>query len=343
MLIFHKAEFYLNIDTDTLIDFTEKNLLNNLNKVKNLIQKLEHSTNTKLNHIFLTKQMDKDLLLAESLLSSVSSSIPNDGKNNMNKDQSMDTINSFYEKTKKIAELKLKINAEYLKEFRKDINIVIGNPEPSIPKEKNDRNNSNYGINNILKPGKILNDIETMSIGELCFAALYTPGVADDQYSFVITQVNDTSTKIPFLFPGEVLTIGSFGIPYINKPENIKNLYQSLKMFLSLPNDTLIYPRKNLTLQNLEICAKIDQENEFVKEKLKWVSDLANKSENAVGSRLIEEKFYNPVYRMDDEVYSKILGEGFYTAKKFENLVKLKDLIVKQIESNKNNNPKKSN
>lgn len=286
-------------------------------------------TNCKLNHIFLTKSFDKDLAKIDFELF----------KN--------DFINSskieLLEKIKKISELKLNINNNFWREFRKDLIIITGNPIgnviPGSIDEKSKKSKSEYKFYNSFSD-KLMQDVETKSIGEFCLASLYTPGISDDQYSYVVTHVNETSTKIPFLFPGEVLSIGSCGFPYVINTENSKKLYDSLKILSSLPNDTLIYPNNNNTLENLEICLKIDSENEFVKEKFKWAQDSLKKNENAVGSRLIEEKFINPVFRLDDSLYSKILGEGLNHYKKFENFLRLKELIFNKIKTNQNDNDK---
>jgi len=319
-------------------------LLNNLNKAKNLIEKLENGTSSKLTHIFLTKQFDKELIKSESALLSLYNSNNNSDKKAI--------LTELHEKTKSVAVLKAKINNTFWREFRKETKIISGNPNPYLihgSKEAKENENAFNTLNTQQRklissiPDKKMNDIETMSIGEICFASLYTPGISDDQYSFVLTHVSPTSTKIPFLFPGEVLSIGSCGIPYTNEADNCKKLYNSLKTLLSLPNDTLIYPKKNSTLENLEVCKKIDSENEFVKEKFKWAMDANRKNDNAVGSRLIEEKFINPVFRLDDPVYVKILGENLNYYRKFENFIKLKELIYNQIESNAAAPPSENN
>ncbi len=337
---------------NTLINFIEKNLYNNLNKAKNLIEKLEKSTNTNLNNIFLTKLFDKDYIQREYLISKIKNEIninsktysKNDNNNYLNLNKLLEKNEEIFSKISNISELKAKINKSFWEEFRKELKITSGNPlgnlvlgsKEEIQKKKIFESNKYLKTLNDI-PNKKMNDIETVSIGEICFATLHTPGLSEDQYSIVITHVSNNSTKIPFLFPGEILQIASCGMPYANSFENCKKLFDSLKIYLSLPNDTLIYPNKNTALDNLDMCKKIDSQNEFITDKIKWAQESQKRNDNVVGSRLIEERFINPVYRLDESVYSKIFGDGSNRYKKFENFIKLKELINKQIEINNSN------
>ena len=76
---------------------------------------------------------------------------------------------------------------EEWKKSRPDINIISGNhPEVDIPGAT-----------------QRMNDLDTMTIGDLAFACLNIPGHTKEHVAFVVTHVTETSTKIPFLFPGK--------------------------------------------------------------------------------------------------------------------------------------------
>lgn len=233
-----------------------------------------------------------------------------------------------YEKLQKLFLAKNKINKNFWEKHNPNIEIISGDVN------KKDTNFNDL-LNSIeIEKHKLLKDIQTLTIGEICFAALSTQGISDDQFSYVVTHVTESSTKIPFLFPGEVLNIGFPGLPYVINQQNCRKLFNSLNVYSSLPNDTLVYPIKNSTLSNMEILKKIDPENFFVDDKLKWAMDMQKNNECAVGSRMIEERFYNPAFKLDDEINRKILGENNSINVKFENLIKLKEMIDGQINEN---------
>lgn len=319
-------EILEELSIEELLNFTEKHLEDNLNRAKNILNKLEFQTKSKLNYIFLTKFLDREMIKQDYSIKNITSNLNSYGENFYN-------YGKEYKKYKKLREiflLKNKFNKDFWLKHNPNTQIISGSP---IPWDKNSYNLESYSLENNLA-NKYLNDIETLTIGEICFAALLTQGIHDDQYSFVVTHVTESSTKIPFLFSGEVLSIGFPGSPYILNRNHKEKLLKSLNIFSTLPNDTLVYPRKNCTLSNFEILKKIDSENFFIDDKLNWAKEMKRKNENAVGSRIIEEKFYNPAYRLDDEVIRKILGENETINVKFGNLISLKEKIDEQIRKN---------
>ena len=80
------------------------------------------------------------------------------------------------------------------KALRPDVQIVCGTLKDKIP-------------------GATLSmqDLSTMTIGDITLACLTTPGHLEEHVSFVVTHVTPTSTKIPFLFCGDTLFIGGCG------------------------------------------------------------------------------------------------------------------------------------
>jgi len=55
---------------------------------------------------------------------------------------------------------------------------------------------------------KFVKDLTPFSIGELAICFMYTPGHTDDSCCIAVTHINETSTKLPFLFTGDTLLIG---------------------------------------------------------------------------------------------------------------------------------------
>ena len=148
-----------------------------------------------------------------------------------------------------------------------------------------------------------MKDLETLQIGELCVACLKTPGHIPSSVCFVVTHVSENSTKTPFLFTGDTLFIGGCGRVFQGTHEQ---LYNSLKTISYLPNDTLIFCGHEYTEKNLEFCLKVDPDNEVLKDKMKWTKDMRSKNEFTMGSRLIEEKMYNPFLRAGDDYYMNL-------------------------------------
>lgn len=168
---------------------------------------------------------------------------------------------------------------------------------------------------------KLMKDLETMTIGELCIACMHTPGHIRSHVCYVVTHVAEKSTKIPFLFCGDTLFIGGCGRIFDGTHEE---LYNSLKTLSYLPNDTFVFPGHEYSQKNLEFCLKLDPENEFLKDKYEWVKDMRKKGEFTVGGRLIEEKLYNPFLRSGEDYYLNLTGEN--TAEQsFKKLRMLKD------------------
>lgn len=168
---------------------------------------------------------------------------------------------------------------------------------------------------------KFMNDLETFTIGDLCIACMHTPGHIRSHVCYIVTHVAEKSTKIPFLFCGDTLFIGGCGRVFDGTHEE---LYNSLKTLSYLPNDTFVFPGHEYTQKNLEFCLKLDPDNDFLKDKYEWVKDMRKKGEFTVGSRLIEEKFYNPFLRCGEDYYLNLTGESS-PEKSFKKLRMLKD------------------
>jgi hydroxyacylglutathione hydrolase len=183
-------------------------------------------------------------------------------------------------------------NEEWKIERKDEVEIISGNTEDEKIPFANDR---------------LLNDLETLTIGEFCVACMHTPGHTKSHVSYIVTHVAENSTKIPVLFSGDTLFIGGCGRVFNGTHEE---LYDSLKKLSYLPNDTLVFPGHEYTQKNLEFCLKLDPENEFLKDKYKWVKELRSKNEFTVGSRLIEERLYNPFMRSGDDYYLNLTSES---------------------------------
>ncbi len=182
-------------------------------------------------------------------------------------------------------------NKEWKTERGNDLEICSGSTEGESIPYAND---------------KLFNNLETLTIGEYCIACMHTPGHTKSHVCYLITHVAENSTRVPILFCGDTLFIGGCGRVFNGTYEELHN---SLKQITYLPNDTLLFPGHEYTQRNLEFCMKLDPNNDFLLNKYEWVKDMREKNEFTVGSRLIEERLYNPFLRCSDDYYLELTDE----------------------------------
>jgi hydroxyacylglutathione hydrolase len=139
-----------------------------------------------------------------------------------------------------------------------------------------------------------MDDLQTMTIGELAVACMYVPGHRKEHVAFVVTHVTETSNKIPFLFCGDTIFIASCGRVFTGTHEQ---LYYSLQKLINLPYDTLLFCAHEYTRQNLDFAKFIDPSNPAVDDKIQQTEEILSKGDFTVGSRLGEETLYNPFYK----------------------------------------------
>jgi len=180
-------------------------------------------------------------------------------------------------------------NVEW-KKYRPDVTIIGGNTPPNF----------------IPGTTENMNDLETRTIGEYCIACMFTPGHTKTHVTYIVTHVCEDSTKIPIIFCGDTLFIGGCGRIFDGTAEE---LVSSLKKICTLPPDTLVFPGHEYTLKNLEFCLKLDPSNPFIGDKLEWVKKVLSRGDFTVGSRLIDEKLYNPFLKTGEKYYLNLTNE----------------------------------
>lgn len=172
-----------------------------------------------------------------------------------------------------------------------------------------------------------MTDIQTMQIGDLCVCLLATPGHTSDHCAYVVTHVTPDSTKTPFLFCGDTLFSAGCGRLLGGTAQE---LFDSLYMLMSLPNETLLFCGHEYTVKNLEFAKMLEPDNEAIQHKLEVCKQIILKSEFTVGGHLYDERLFNPFIRCfgagreAKEYYQKITGETD-TVRVFGKLRALKD------------------
>lgn len=95
---------------------------------------------------------------------------------------------------------------------------------------------------------------------------------------------------------------------------------------MSLPNETLVFCAHEYTLSNLKFAEYLEPDNPAIKAKIKICQELRSKDEFTVGSKIFEERLYNPFIRVSSEpIYKELTGEPNDPIKAFAKIRKLKD------------------
>ncbi|EGR27389.1 hypothetical protein IMG5_196590 [Ichthyophthirius multifiliis] len=152
---------------------------------------------------------------------------------------------------------------------------------------------------------KYVEELQPISIGDLCVCFLHTPGHKNDFYTIEITQVNDFSTKLPALFTGEMLLVSSLGD---FEEFNALKFVQSLFKLKAFPNESLVFPGRDGELKNLIFSKALDPNNNVINSKIQLVQEALNNQQNHIlPSSLIEEKSCNPYLRIHEKYIQNIL------------------------------------
>ena len=139
-----------------------------------------------------------------------------------------------------------------------------------------------------------------------------------------------TTGHICFYFPEDSLlfcgdTLFSMGCGRMFEG-TAKQMWNSLKILRSLPDDTLIYCGHEYTESNAKFAFSLDKENEDLKEKISEIYKLRNDGKPTVPSILGEEKKFNPFLKSDDPDFTKKINiKSNVSWKIFKEIRRMKD------------------
>jgi glyoxylase-like metal-dependent hydrolase (beta-lactamase superfamily II) len=155
-------------------------------------------------------------------------------------------------------------------------------------------------------------------VGDLCIFFMKTPGAGDDDTTYVVTEVNESSDKTPVVFTGNCIITGGCG-----NFVNLQKGWESLKRIRSLPSESLIFPGFEAAAQMMIFAKLIDPGNEFVKKKMEEVKE----NERNIGQMMGMERLYNPFLRADQKFFKDLFG----TQDSFECFCKMKKMMDKLV------------
>ena len=95
---------------------------------------------------------------------------------------------------------------------------------------------------------------------------------------------------------------------------------------MNLPHETLVFCAHEYTLANLRFAKYVEPNNPVIDQKVKQCQEIIESGEFTVGSRLIEERLYNPFIRCaTEEYYKELTGEPNDPVRRFAKIRQLKD------------------
>ena len=158
------------------------------------------------------------------------------------------------------------------------------------------------------------NDI--FKFGNIEFKIMLIPGHTSGHICFY-------SKKEKIIFTGD--TLFSLGCGRVFEGTHTEML-KSLSLIKNLPKDTEIYCGHEYTKKNLDFCAKYEVNNNFLKEKKKWIASKLNKKQPTIPVSIEEELNTNIFLRCDIIDVKKSLGmENSSEEEIFKKLRDLKD------------------
>jgi hydroxyacylglutathione hydrolase len=78
----------------------------------------------------------------------------------------------------------------------------------------------------------------------------------------------------------------------------------------SFPNETLIFPSHEATLEDLLFVKTLDPKNQILDIKIEHLKEAIEQGKFSIPTSLFEEKQYNPYMRLSEKYYIKLLEES---------------------------------
>ncbi|KAM7152903.1 putative thioesterase PNKD isoform 1-T1 [Macrochelys suwanniensis] len=148
-----------------------------------------------------------------------------------------------------------------------------------------------------------LSDKETVTVGQLRFKALFTPGHTVGHMVYVLDGKPFDGPAC--LFSGDLLFLSGCGRIFEGTPET---MLASLDAAADLAEDTLLWPGHEYALDCLMFASLLELENPVLEQKLQWVNQQRLEKRSTCPSTIGEEKEYNPFLRTHCRELHRALG-----------------------------------
>tara|TARA_B100000900_G_scaffold392959_1_gene388966 strand:+ start:526 stop:1287 length:762 start_codon:yes stop_codon:yes gene_type:complete len=160
----------------------------------------------------------------------------------------------------------------------------------------------------------LLEDDQEFKIGNLNFKTIFIPGHTSGHIAFYFK-------KEMVIFTGD--TLFSLGCGRVFEGTH-QQMFSSLNKIKKLPEDTKIYCGHEYTKNNLEFCLKFDPNNDYLKDKKKFIEEMLRKKKPTIPSTIRDEIQTNIFLRYDDHDVKDTLN--LKKASDLEIFTKLRDL-----------------
>jgi hydroxyacylglutathione hydrolase len=160
----------------------------------------------------------------------------------------------------------------------------------------------------------LLEDDQEFKIGNLNFKTIFIPGHTSGHIAFYFK-------KEMVIFTGD--TLFSLGCGRVFEGTH-QQMFSSLNKIKKLPEDTKIYCGHEYTKNNLEFCLKFDPNNDYLKDKKKFIEEMLRKKKPTIPSTIRDEIQTNIFLRYDDHDVKDALN--LKKASDLEIFTKLRDL-----------------
>ncbi|XP_030065087.1 probable hydrolase PNKD [Microcaecilia unicolor] len=148
-----------------------------------------------------------------------------------------------------------------------------------------------------------VSDKENITVGQLQFQALFTPGHTVGHTIYVLDGKSGDGPAC--LFSGDLLFLSGCGRMFEG---TAATMLASLDGVVSLGDDTLLWPGHEYAEDNLNFAAVVEPENSSRERKFQWVFQQRLEKKCTCPSTLGEEKEYNPFLRTHCQDLHEALG-----------------------------------
>ncbi|KAI8478227.1 hypothetical protein Bbelb_440390 [Branchiostoma belcheri] len=146
-------------------------------------------------------------------------------------------------------------------------------------------------------------DGDVVQVGGLEFHVLSTPG---HTVGHVVYRLDGAPFQAPdSIFTGDLLFIGGCGRTFEG---DAATMLKSLEKVSSQPDNTIIWPGHEYTLENLLYGETIDGDNENIREKLRWTKERRKAKMATCPSTVGDEKQHNVFLRTRDLAVAEAVG-----------------------------------
>ncbi len=192
-------------------------------------------------------------------------------------------------------------------ELKRETGCVAGGPASRHP----------AGLDYSLVDGQVL------TAAQKPIEVIATPGHTRAAVCYYV-QGSDAG-RAGMLFTGDTLFVAGCGRIF---ECDAGTMWGSLQRLARLPDDTLVYPGHDYTVENLEFALTIEPHNQAVGDRLRQVRQAIAAGENTVPTTIAQEKLTNPFLRADSpEIRGTLKMSDAPGARVFAELRRRKDVF----------------